>query len=518
MLRLLRLFGLLAPFAVALRLIVVPEIERATGQTIAPELNIWESVLSAMAGAGIACLLASLWIGLRLGRLSRAADRIAGGDYEARLRLPSTGLARRLAVAFNALAETLSEKHSAATTDRLTGVANRSALLPALFNEVERVNRYDRPLSVAFIDIDHFKEVNDTYGHEAGDAVLRRVAQILRDNIRRSDIVARYGGEEFMLLLTETPVEEASRLAEKLRMLVMREQIEIPGGEKISVTISIGIAGGRGEAVRFDTIMRDADAAMYSAKSLGRNQTYVFAEPDDFARVRRTTVSAEGRATAVEIGRAAAAAAEVLLRSVAEPLPEYGGKPSDLVARLSVDLARQLDLPEAEVDRIRAASQLLDIGKLAIPSEILEKPAALTGSEWARVTQHPRLGQLIVEQASSLREAVPIILHHHERYSGHGYPHGLRGNDIPLGARILAVADAYAAMVGERPYKDRKSHEAALEELRRHAGTQFDPEIVGLFCSIFESGVPESAGPPEPPTSLRVLPDERSRPPDAAAG
>ncbi|MEJ7695423.1 MAG: GGDEF domain-containing protein [Candidatus Limnocylindrales bacterium] len=182
--------------------------------------------------------------------------------------------------------------------DRLTGVANRQAVLAELFTEVERASRYERPLSVAFVDIDHFKTVNDTYGHAAGDAVLRGVARTMADNLRASDMIGRYGGEEFMLILTETGVDEGAILTEKLRASVQRQRYPIGGGQSISVTISIGVAGGSGQHLRMETLVRDADAAMYSAKSLGRNQTYIFAEPDDDARVPRAPISAAGRARA----------------------------------------------------------------------------------------------------------------------------------------------------------------------------------------------------------------------------
>jgi HD-GYP domain-containing protein (c-di-GMP phosphodiesterase class II) len=229
---------------------------------------------------------------------------------------------------------------------------------------------------------------------------------------------------------------------------------------------------------------------MYSAKSLGRNQTYVFAEPDEDARVPRAPISAAGRARAVEIGRSARDAATASLTSVISPLPHYGGQPSALIAAIVVAMARNLALPDAEVDRIRTAALLHDLGKVAVPQEILEKPAALTSAEWRTVVQHPRIGQVILEQAAALKDAVPIILHHHERFSGHGYPFGLRGSEIPLGARIVAIADAYDAMIHDRPYKRAMSHDSAIAELRRHAGTQFDPELVALFCDLFANHAP----------------------------
>ena len=186
---------------------------------------------------------------------------------------------------------------------------NRQTLLATLFAEVERANRYERPLSVAFVDIDHFKTVNDTYGHAAGDIVLRGVAQTIKDNLRATDLIGRYGGEEFMLLLTETDVEDGAILAEKLRNLVARQRFTRRGQPELSVTISIGIAGGQGAALRIDALARDADAAMYSAKSLGRNQTYVFAEPDEDARIPRAPISPAGRALAHQVGRIAREAA-----------------------------------------------------------------------------------------------------------------------------------------------------------------------------------------------------------------
>jgi HD-GYP domain-containing protein (c-di-GMP phosphodiesterase class II) len=229
---------------------------------------------------------------------------------------------------------------------------------------------------------------------------------------------------------------------------------------------------------------------MYSAKSLGRNQTYIFAEPDEDARIPRAPISAAGRALAMQVGRVARDAATASLTSVLSPLPHYRGQPSALIASIVVAMARNLDLPESEIDRIRTAALLHDLGKVAVPQDILDKPAALSSAEWRTVVQHPRIGQVILEQAAALKDAVPIILHHHERYSGHGYPFGLRGNDIPLGARIVAIADAYDAMTHDRPYKRAMSHDLAIQELRRHSGTQFDPELVSLFCDLYTTHAP----------------------------
>jgi len=487
-----RLFGVLAlaaVFAVGTLFLVVPDLaESITGDQTLLAIS---SVAAAIAGIALTAGVLYLRSQFKLRGLVAATERIAKGDYTVTVAARGGGLDGRLARSINSISLALADTHDRATVDRLTGVANRQALLGDLFTEVERAGRYDRALSVAFVDIDHFKAVNDSYGHAAGDLVLRGVAQTIAANLRASDLIGRFGGEEFMLILTETDVEESAVLSEKLRTLVQRQRFAVDGNPNLSVTVSIGVAGGTGPQLRMDTLVRDADAAMYSAKSLGRNQTYIFEEPDDDARVPRAPISAAGRAHAVAVGRQAREAATVALTSVLSPLPGYRGQPSALIASIVVALARQLELPESEVDRIRMAALLHDVGKIAVPAEILEKPAALTSAEWRTVVQHPRIGQVILEQAASLKEAVPIILHHHERYGGHGYPYGLRANEIPLGARIVAIADAYDAMTNDRPYKRAISHENAIEELRRHAGTQFDPELVGLFCDLYATTAPE---------------------------
>ncbi|MDQ1323467.1 MAG: hypothetical protein QG587_802, partial [Chloroflexota bacterium] len=193
---------------------------------------------------------------------------------------------------------------------------------------------------------------------------------------------------------------------------------------------------------------------------------------------------------ALDVGREAMRAATDALMRTLVGRPAWAGKPSTLIAEASVALAHAIDLPKGELERIRTASLLHDLGKLAIPDEILAKPGDLAASEWRVVTEHPKIGQVVLEQAGALRDAATIVLHHHEWYDGRGYPHGLVGTEIPVGARIVSIVDAYEAMIAGRPYRTAITHEEAIRELRRQGGVQFDPELVEVFAEIFAAGVP----------------------------
>ena len=490
MLKVIRALGFLAPAAVAICVVVV----LALIADAPDERTRWSILMPTLlaAGAGILTTLCVAWAygAWRLDRLARRLEETLETDEPMALHESGVPAEQRLARAFNKASRAFVQTEVRATHDRLTGVPNRETLLTALVSEVERAARYRHWLSVAFIDIDRFKPINDTYGHNAGDAVLRQIATVVAQSLRGSDLVGRYGGEEFMIILPETRPEQAVELMEQLRVLVMQSMIRITDGQRINVTISAGIAGGVGDVLRVETLVEQADTAMYHAKAMGRNRVAQHHDIDEGAPVKRAPISAERRAAASAIGQWASATATEALASVLAPQPHHRGRPSDMIASLSTGIAMELSLPEEEIDKIRIASLLHDLGKLAVPSEILDKPSSLTPTEWQSIGEHPRIGQVILEQASSLRDAIPIVLHHHERYNGGGYPHGLRGSEIPLGARIVAVADAYHAMVNDRPYSKALSHAEALEELQRCAGQQFDPDVVQRFCVLYREGVP----------------------------
>jgi diguanylate cyclase (GGDEF)-like protein len=489
LLGLLRLIGFLYPALAALCLtllgaMLVHQPPETRGFTI--------GLVGLAIGVGATAMALATWsyFGLRLRRLARDLERTIDEKKPIQMKESGVPAERRLARAFNRAAGTFALAEAQATRDRLTGVPNRESLILQLSAEVERATRHSKPLSVAFMDIDRFKAINDTYGHRVGDAVLRQLAGLITRSIRASDIFGRYGGEEFMLILPETTPADALILVEELREMVMRRPLNVGVGILVDATISIGVAGGHGSDLHVDRIVDAADAAMYVAKSEGRNRSYLLGDVTDDTQIPRAAITPERRDAAAVIGRWASASAAQALASVLAPQPNHRGRPSDMIAALSIGVALHMGLSRLEMERIRIAALLHDLGKLALPDAILDKPSALTELEWQVVGEHPRIGQVILEQATSMRDAVPIVLHHHERYDGTGYPHGLRGEEIPLGARIVAVADAYNAMVHERPYKSALSHAQAIAELRRHAATQFDPTVVEVFSAVFGEEVP----------------------------
>jgi diguanylate cyclase (GGDEF)-like protein len=440
------------------------------------------------AGVLVGALAFSTFIGrYRARQLAHLVDRLAllqGATGPDPVRYPDPVLRG----AMERLATRIAVVEGMATTDVLTGVLNRQACLRLLATEIERSNRYGRPIAVALIDIDHFKRVNDTHGHAVGDEVLTHVAQALASNVRAADSVGRYGGEEFLLVMPETDPDAGAASAEHLRRLIAGATVPTLAGE-LEVTISAGVAGGTGTAsIDIDKLLRAADAAMYTAKSLGRDQVQVFRPVDDEAAIAKAPISAAARMRATLIGRAAFEAANAELLESISGRPGWAGGPSRLIAELASEVARSAGLPDGDIHRIKTASLLHDLGKLAIPDQILDKPGGLTKNEWRVVVEHPKIGQIILEQAGAVRDAASIVLHHHEWFNGQGYPHGLAGAEIPIGSRIVAIADAYEAMLSNRPYKPSMTHEQALAELRRQRGTQFDPDLVDMFVDLYASG------------------------------
>jgi diguanylate cyclase (GGDEF)-like protein len=366
-----------------------------------------------------------------------------------------------------------------ATTDPHTGLPNHRAMVSALDAELERSFRYHRPCALLFVDLDHFKFLNDTHGHLAGDGVLAEVAQVMRRCLRGVDTVGRWGGEEFVILLPETDAEIGLDVAERIRAAIAGH--ECASAARSHVTCSVGLAAYPRDGEERDRLIECADRAMYAAKKLGRNQVRGADDPVIAALAGDQPEDATRRET--ELIRTVAA-----LGALVEARDQTTGLHLRQVAQLAKRVALALGLGTEEASRIELAATLHDIGKIGIPDSVLCKPGRLTDAEWDLKRTHPAAGADIVLRFPGLDALAPIIRGHHERWDGRGYPDRLTGAAVPLGARIVAVVDAYGAMTADRPYRAGISPGAALAEILRCAGTQFDPQVVGAFERVLAGG------------------------------
>lgn len=420
-----------------------------------------------------------------LGHLVTAANSIGKGNLD--ISVPDSSIAEmhELAEAFNGMIVALKESRDKlierANTDSLTGLYNHRCFQERLRSELKRAERYSRPFSVVMIDIDHFKTLNDTHGHPVGDNVLREVASILQSQVRKDiDFVARYGGEEFALILPETDAENAMVCAEQLRKAVENHSFLGKNGETVPITISLGVAQYPIHSSEREGLIIAADLALYQSKSTGRNRTSVFSN-DSRADRNRDPYNLYLLLQATDMSTLEAMAAAVDTKGLREP-----GFSKAVVAH-AVALAREIGLSEQEQRDIRVAALLHDIGKLGIPDTILNKREPLTPDELNIIRSHPSIGYAIVQRSEHLKSILPGILHHHEWWDGTGYPSGQKGEEIPIFARIIAVVDSYHAMMTERPHARARTSEEAKTEIRRCAGTQFDPKIVRAFLRVLES-------------------------------
>jgi len=391
-------------------------------------------------------------------------------------------LARRLESAFDRLAHM-------SKTDELTGMANRRHFEEVLDCFYHQARRYNRPLSLIVMDVDFFKAVNDTGGHQAGDDLLKCVAETIEQACRKADLPARFGGDEFAILLPETGVAHAATVAERIREVLAATDHPVSGID-INVTASIGLADLNAAAIDSPRAMLAlADRALYAAKEAGRNCIVRADELDELDHgghnPKVTTIYKKLAGLDNQFKSLFLQAIEEIMEIIEQRNPHMADH-AEKVQHYSVLLAKEMELPDRVIKRVEIAAMLHDIGMLAMPDSVLLCPHELDENQTELMRKHPLYSVRIMEGMEFLEQEIPAVRYHHERVDGKGYPEGLSGASIPLTALILSVADVFDAMTSSRSYRGAKSRSEALVELRALVGTQFDGAVVDAFCNLAE--------------------------------
>lgn len=358
-------------------------------------------------------------------------------------------------------------------TDELTRVYNHRYLHKRLEEEISRASRSQEPLGFCMIDMDRFKLYNDIKGHAAGDVAIESTARVIKESIRRCDVLCRYGGDEFSIIFPNSTPEDIITVMKRVSQAFDGLDLYYSDlDESTKLTLSVGFSVYPQLAGTKDELFSQADNALYHAKSLGRNRIEQYKNIfGDTEKDLQTEKRIEG-------------CLKALLLSVSER-DKYTYGHSERVANYSVIIGKALEMSEEELDIMRIAGLLHDIGNIEIPESILNKKEALTDSELEIIRKHSTYSANIVRSLAKMGNIVEFIRLHHERFDGKGYPDGISGAQIPLGARILAVADAFDAMQSGRPYREAMSVKQCIQELEQNSGTQFDPYLVKLFVSQF---------------------------------
>ncbi|MHB9037853.1 MAG: diguanylate cyclase [Armatimonadota bacterium] len=365
-----------------------------------------------------------------------------------------------------------------ANRDQLTGLYNHGYLQDYLKHQMQIAGRYSRSLAVIMIDIDHFKYVNDIHGHSAGDQVLKAIAELTVNVVRTTDIVARYGGEEFVVVMPESDILHAISGAERLRKavseMVVRTRCRDKCGDHtdLSLTISAGVAAFPSDGCSSSELLLAADTALADAKRT-RNTVRAF---EDVLK----TCKADPKRLPVLDGflRDSSLSAVKPLVTAIDTRDPGSVRHSEKTAEYAVAIGREIGLVTQELALTCKAALLHDVGMIGVPDHLITKVGSLNEEEMTIVKRHSKLGHEIIMQSPQLAQTAEMVLHHHERYDGQGYPDGLIGEDIPLISRIVAVADSLDAMTSPRSYKEALSIEEALKEIRSESGKQFDPMLV----------------------------------------
>lgn len=447
-------------------------------------MRLYHRCLIVFLAASLATLLLALgggaWTARSLTRpldgVVQAAETLRGGGWPERFEVGRSDEIGLLQTVFNEMTTALRSSQerllALIDTDLLTGLDNHRRFQERLEQEAGRCAQSGESLSVLLLDLDHFGAYNQQHGHAAGDKAVQDTAQALQSLLPEIAVVSRYGGEEFAVLLPQCRLAQAEEIAEQIRAAVE--------GFDLSLTLSAGCAELGTHSAEGAGLVLAAELAVSRAKHLGRNRVCRF----------DTLPGADTNADPYQLHRFLKDESLSTIQALAAAVDAkdaYTQGHSSRVARYAVALAQSIGLSDAEVDLVHITGTLHDVGKIGVPDAILKKPSQLEPEERRIMETHPALGEVIIRKAPQLANTLPGVRHHHERWDGKGYPDGIRGEEIPQVARLLAVADTFDAMTSDRPYRQGLSWEIALGEIGRSAGTQFEPRLAEAFVSLMQA-------------------------------
>lgn len=381
-----------------------------------------------------------------------------------------------------------------ALLDSLTGLYNYKFLEDVIEAEYHRARRYAHPLSLVMLDVDYFKSINDVYGYQFGDMVLKQIARLLKKMVRRYDLVIRSSGEEFIIVSPGIDQQQAILLGQRLLDAITLFNF---GDKKhvIKVKLSIGVVSYPEDRINKGLdFINAADQILSKAKEAGGNRVYSSMDVRKRKDAGNTKAGKKVNVKHLEdkINKLTKRANQSLVEAIfafaktIEAKDHYTGSHGEQTVRFAIAIASALEVSKEEIELIRQAAILHDLGKVGVSEAILNKKGKLTKKEFDEIKKHPQIGADIIRPIQFLHEIVPYIFYHHEKWNGKGYPNGIKGEEIPLGARVIAIADAYQALTGDRPYRKAYSKKEAIEIIKKGAGIQFDPRIVSVFLKIIK--------------------------------
>jgi diguanylate cyclase (GGDEF)-like protein len=379
--------------------------------------------------------------------------------------------------------------------DPHTGLYNHRYLAEAIETEFYRARRYSYPLSLMMIDIDYFKSVNDIYGHKFGDRVLREFASQLKKTVRRYDMIVRYGGEEFVIIAPST---------EKYRIRILAGRIQTAVNScdfgdrkqrvKLKTTIAVSSYPEDIDIGKGMDLVAFTERVLNKAKQAGGNRVFTTEDAEISGRHRQISPAGRENKEIVTLkeriekltksGNESVTEAIFAFAKTIEAKDHYTGAHTEKTVRYAVNIAKAFNFPKEELSNIEKAAMLHDLGKVGVSERILGKKGKLTPREYREIKKHPRIGANILRSIHFMHDIVPLVLYHHERWDGKGYPMGLKGLEIPLGARIIAIADVYEALTSRRPYRKAYPPARAIRIIKEGSGTQFDPAVVEKFLKV----------------------------------